>query len=385
MLMKKLLTLVVCSLLAIWTVSASQYTMSGTFKNGGTWKVEKGVLYVDAETIPNSPNTRPAARTNLAGGQSNAWENMSPWWGSSNSIRTIELSSKVKKIGNGAFAGCVNLEKVVFKAGNNNNVEIGDEAFSDCWRLTDFDFSRVTVIGENAFDRCRSLICECASLWLEDGGIVLSGNTIPSGLNNMVVTQNPYGAVSSTDANGKTVRILTLSGWLKVIVPPAKLPSYISTYAKSYTWGLIFLGGDGWKWYFDDTRKGMEKLYIFANYYQQNGIPDFESETDQPWYSFRDKIRWVEIYNVTPYGYTIGKNAFKGSNIYSIDVHNSFISWINVGESAFEGCSRFTRFDQMANARSIATERMASEAASMGADAIIGVRYTTSSITTPRS
>lgn len=368
MLMKKLLTLVVCSLLAIWTVSASQYTMSGTFKNGGTWKVEKGVLYVDAETIPNSPNTRPAARTNLAGGQSNAWENMSDWWGSSNSIRTIELSSKVKKIGNGAFAGCVNLEKVVFKAGNNNNVEIGDEAFSDCWRLTDFDFSRVTVIGENAFDRCRSLkrielpviqsigrnaFCECASLWLEDGGIVLSGNTIPSGLNNMVVTKNPYGAVSSTDANGKTVRILTLSGWLKVIVPPAKLPSYISTYAKSYTWGLIFLGGDGWKWYFDDTRKGMEKLYIFANYYKPDGIPDFESETDQPWYSFRDKIRWVEIYNVTPYGYTIGKNAFKGSNIYSIDVHNSFISWINVGESAFEGCSRFTRFDQMANARSV--------------------------------
>ena len=365
---KRLLTLVVCSLLAIWTVSASQYTMSGTFKNGGTWKVEKGVLYVDAETIPNSPNTRPAARTNLAGGQSNAWENMSDWWGSSNSIRTIELSSKVKKIGNGAFAGCVNLEKVVFKAGNNNNVEIGDEAFSDCWRLTDFDFSRVTVIGENAFDRCRSLkrielpviqsigrnaFCECASLWLEDGGIVLSGNTIPSGLNNMVVTKNPYGAVSSTDANGKTVRILTLSGWLKVIVPPAKLPSYISTYAKSYTWGLIFLGGDGWKWYFDDTRKGMEKLYIFANYYKPDGIPDFESETDQPWYSFRDKIRWVEIYNVTPYGYTIGKNAFKGSNIYSIDVHNSFISWINVGESAFEGCSRFTRFDQMANARSV--------------------------------
>ena len=155
--MRKILTLVVCSLLAIWTVSASQYTMSGTFKNGGTWKVEKGVLYVDAETIPNSPSTRPAARTTLAGGQSNAWENMSDWWGSSNNIRTIELSSKVKKIGYGAFAGCVNLEKVVFKAGNNNNVEIGDEAFSDCWRLTDFDFSRVTVIGENAFDRCRSL------------------------------------------------------------------------------------------------------------------------------------------------------------------------------------------------------------------------------------
>ena len=366
--MKKLLTLVVCSLLAIWTVSAGQYTMSGTFKNGGSWKVEKGVLYVDAETIPNSPSTRPAARTNLAGGQSNAWENMSPWWGSSNIIIKVELSSKVRKIGYGAFAGCVNLEKVVFKAGNNNNVEIGDEAFSDCWRLTDFDFSRVTVIGENAFDRCRSLkrielpviqsigrnaFCECASLWLEDGGIVLSGNTIPSGLNNMVVTQNPYGAVSSTDANGKTVRILTLSGWLKVIVPPAKLSSYISTYAKSYTWGLIFFGGDGWKWYFDDRRKGMEKLYIFANQYQLNGIPDFESETDQPWYSFRDKIRWVEIYYVTPYGYTIGKNAFKGSNINSIDLYNSFISWINVGESAFEGCSRFTRFDQMANARSI--------------------------------
>lgn len=366
--MKKLLTLVVCSLLAICTVSAGQYTMSGTFKNGGTWKVEKGVLYVDAETIPNSPSTRPAARTNLAGGQSNAWENMSPWWGSSNIIIKVELSSKVRKIGYGAFAGCVNLEKVVFKAGNNNNVEIGDEAFSDCWRLTDFDFSRVTVIGENAFDRCRSLkrielpviqsigrnaFCECASLWLEDGGIVLSGNTIPSGLNNMVVTEGRYAAVSSNDANDKNVRILTLSGWLKVIVPPAKLSSYISTYAKSYTWGLIFFGGDGWKWYFDDRRKGMEKLYIFANQYQLNGIPDFESETDQPWYSFRDKIRWVEIYYVTPYGYTIGKNAFKGSNINSIDLYNSFISWINVGESAFEGCSRFTRFDQMANARSV--------------------------------
>ena len=373
--MKKLLTLVVCSLLAIWTVNAGQYTMSGTFKNGGTWKVEKGVLYVDAETIPNSPNTRPAARINLAGGQSNAWENMSPWWGSSNSIRTIELSSKVRKIGYGAFAGCVNLEKVVFKAGNNNNVEIGDEAFSDCWRLTDFDFSRVSVIGENAFDRCRSLkrielpvilsigrnaFCECASLWLEDGGIVLSGNTIPSGLNNMVVTQNPYGAVSSPDANGKLVRILTLSGRLKVIVPPAKLPSYISTYAKSYTWGLIFLGGDGWEWYFDDSRTGMEKLYIFADGYYHDGIPDFESETDQPWYLFRNKIRWVEIDDIHPYGCTIGKNAFKGCSIESLDIFAStFISWINIGESAFDGCSRFTGINIMAEIKTIGKKAFA--------------------------
>ncbi len=36
--------------------------------------------------------------------------------------------------------------------------------------------------------------------------------------------------------------------------------------------------------------------------------------------------------------------------------------------------------EMMANARTIATERMEQEAASMGADAIIGVRYTTSAI-----
>jgi len=36
--------------------------------------------------------------------------------------------------------------------------------------------------------------------------------------------------------------------------------------------------------------------------------------------------------------------------------------------------------EMMASARDIATERMVSEAASLGADAIVGVRYTTSSI-----
>ena len=36
--------------------------------------------------------------------------------------------------------------------------------------------------------------------------------------------------------------------------------------------------------------------------------------------------------------------------------------------------------EMMANARTITTERMEQEAASMGADAIIGVRYTTSAI-----
>lgn len=36
--------------------------------------------------------------------------------------------------------------------------------------------------------------------------------------------------------------------------------------------------------------------------------------------------------------------------------------------------------EMMADARNIATERMSAEAAALGADAIIGVRYTTSSI-----
>ncbi|MBQ3716970.1 MAG: leucine-rich repeat domain-containing protein [Paludibacteraceae bacterium] len=158
--MKKLLTLLLCLIVGIGSISAErgQYRQSGTFSNGGTWEIVSGILTIDADVIPDAPSTRPMAREDLVGNACNVWENMSPWWGASKYITEVRLSSRVYKIGKYAFAGLTNLRKVVIDNNNRTyNIEIGEEAFSECWRLESFDFSRVQIIHPRAFRSCYYL------------------------------------------------------------------------------------------------------------------------------------------------------------------------------------------------------------------------------------
>ena len=74
--------------------------------------------------------------------------------GYSNNIKTVRLSSKVKKLGNSAFRAMKSLEAVT----NTSGVEFIDYAcFEDCVSLKEISFPNVTGIGGNVFLNCKSL------------------------------------------------------------------------------------------------------------------------------------------------------------------------------------------------------------------------------------
>lgn len=78
---------------------------------------------------------------------------------SNNQTLEITIASSVISIGNSAFAGCVNLEKIKI-ALPSSLTYIGDGAFKGCTKLIDADLSQcqnLTYIGNRAFFKCSSL------------------------------------------------------------------------------------------------------------------------------------------------------------------------------------------------------------------------------------
>ena len=356
--MKKLLTLLLCLIVGIGSMSAErgQYRQSGTFSNGGTWEIVSGILTIDADVIPDAPNTRPSARVDLIGEPCNVWENMSPWWGASKYITEVRLSSRVYKIGKYAFAGLTSLRRVVIDNNNRTyNIEIGEEAFSECWRLESFDFSRVQIIHPRAFQYCYYLgkkielpvlqtvgedaFAYCASLWDKDGGIILSGNTRVSGLANIIAIQTgriTKLAMLSNEKEEYVPVIDNLSGYLKVIVPPSLLSSYQREYRDHLGFISLYVG-DG-DWYYDSDSY---KLYIGGKYY--SGIPDFASESERPWNAVKDDA-WYIYLTLQAYGAKIGSNAFKGfSKLQSVEFE-SFMNDLSIEENAFAQCPKLWSF-----------------------------------------
>ncbi len=79
--------------------------------------------------------------------------------------------------------------------------------------------------------------------------------------------------------------------------------------------------------------------------------------------------------------YVFGKNIemlglVRGSTVQTVNA----IRDIGAGRKTVVGGTLTKYNEMMDNARRIATDRMEAEARAMGADAVIGVRYTTSSI-----
>ena len=67
---------------------------------------------------------------------------------------SIDMSSSVTTIGDGAFFSCWNLTSVSMPS----VTTIGDEAFFSCWNLTSVSMPSVTTIGYGAFRYCSALI-----------------------------------------------------------------------------------------------------------------------------------------------------------------------------------------------------------------------------------
>jgi len=72
-----------------------------------------------------------------------------------NSITSVTLPRSLRTIDNQAFEGCINLQSVRF-APNSELQTIGNNAFRDCWRLSDFEIPMgVREIGHDAFQHTR--------------------------------------------------------------------------------------------------------------------------------------------------------------------------------------------------------------------------------------
>ncbi len=69
-----------------------------------------------------------------------------------------EIVISAEKIGESAFEGCTNLERVKLTGGN---VEIGPYAFKNCTSLKSINLENVVSIGYGAFMRCTNLKTVC--------------------------------------------------------------------------------------------------------------------------------------------------------------------------------------------------------------------------------
>ena len=79
-----------------------------------------------------------------------------------NNLSSITIGWKVRQIGDGAFAQCLSLEKVIFEATPAGEesvpLTIGADAFYNCRLVKSFDLpERITEIGNGAFSACVSL------------------------------------------------------------------------------------------------------------------------------------------------------------------------------------------------------------------------------------
>lgn len=70
-------------------------------------------------------------------------------------VKEVELSANISKIGDSAFEGCTSLESAVLREGL---VTIGNKAFSGCTSLKYIEFPKtVQSIGDSAFQDCKAL------------------------------------------------------------------------------------------------------------------------------------------------------------------------------------------------------------------------------------
>lgn len=85
------------------------------------------------------------------------------------SLKKITLSENIRKIGNGAFDSCLNLENVTV---NKKLEEIGSYAFAGCQSLKAFTVTeKVKAVGDGAFARCskmENLVFESAKTEIGD-------------------------------------------------------------------------------------------------------------------------------------------------------------------------------------------------------------------------
>ncbi len=370
MLMKqKLFTMLLCLIVGIGSVNAADIA-SGSFKNGGTWKIsDKGELYIDAVTVPDykakvdySPSqiyVTEQTTSDIYGNTTTYYSynttfeitpcHSTPWYAYSSYITSVRFSSSVTYIGKYAFAGLWWIKKVTFD-NRTSTVTIGEMAFANISKLETFDFTYVSSIGERAFVGCSNLKSNsfpaitytgyeafylCYKLY--EKGVVQLGNNVSVNADVIkgfeCIAEGCKKGVKlkhTTSNNGiYYTNVVKANSSFRIIVPVSKYSSFQSQFGN-----LPFPAYSNCRWL-----KGNDEWYL--NEYGVLTIckatGDFASPSDAPWYSLRNEIKQV-YYEGTR---TVGKNSFKGyTNLTSI---NSMLH--TVGVSAFEGCTNLKTAD----------------------------------------
>jgi len=358
--MKKLLTLVVCSLLAICTVSAKDIA-SGTFKNGGSWKIsEQGELYVDAVTIPDYKTTSLESGpyyvinidNDIDGYYYHRWHTSAPWNSYMPQIKTLRLSSSVKTIGTEAFAHLNLLTKVTIEG---SGIIIKDDAFNGCFRLYDFPFAsgKITSIGHRAFVHCAFLTIElngvtyigyyafdqCYRLWRRPQDQSIGNYSIKvTGAFPTVEEMHDYssGVVGNENflaTDGHTILTQTRTrvekGSKLIVVSDTKSSGAFSSNGV----GEVVMGGDGWRFSYGTLTVTSQQL-------------PYNSASDAPWYAKRNNVTYLSLK-----ARHIPANLFM--NYTALETVNLPEDVVSIGDNAFNGCTNLTKVVNLDKVKSI--------------------------------
>ena len=327
----------------------------GTFKNGGTWKItDQGELYVDAVTIPDYDIT--SFGFGMYGGSfvidiDNDIDNYyykrytysSPWYSYMPLIKTIRLSSRVKTVGEYAFAGLRLMTKVAIEG---SGLTLKEDAFSGCFRLVDFPFANGEVkhIGANAFYHCGfsgPLVLngvlsigdyafdECYHLWRNSNSsvpsIVIKGEQYPV-VESMHDYSKGYSALEYSLGDNNLMlhytRERVAKGSKFIVVNDAGKEGTFSSNGV----GEVCIGGDYWR------LVGGGNLYIsdkMDSYYA--------SPSQTPWYKFRGRVTTIILNN---YAKNVTANAFKDfTALQVVELPDN----ATIGANAFNGCTQLYR------------------------------------------
>lgn len=81
------------------------------------------------------------------------------------SLETVDFQNQVEELWPRAFERATSLKRI---RGCKKIKKIGEEAFSGCWELEDFDYPKDAEIGESAFNECRMLTNSSGLLIVND-------------------------------------------------------------------------------------------------------------------------------------------------------------------------------------------------------------------------